>query len=986
MSGDLDPAILAAMMDDLGVDRVNNLPLEDNHRNHEFANHHNPASRNLNLERLNRSIQQIDPTLDNVWQSSIRNGVFQDEDAEAVAALADLGGGRIYQATRSMIQSMNDPRRHGSNPRDSLHQQSRNNLSDRNMPVGNGPVSIQNQVRDLAAANSGRIPTGPRNGPGNHTSGGSNSRNGAGSNRGAPSANNRRGGGNDVSTARNNPNGPGGNRGVSAVNDRNVHRGNNNNAPPNAPRGPRRQQGSTGPISSRTRSAVNNNSGPQQNIAPPRAPEFLVNSLPARPSAPHATGTHALPAQAPPHAPNTQNAPAGTTIPVIQINNTPSQYEAGPADINNEPKNIVLKLPVIYQPNTWADNSALNCVAYLTTEGPPNNGFFILQFEGVTIARWPVTRWHNFTSENAQIIAVFHNDDNLGVPYLLQFRTGEDLMNFISTIRGLRDGILDAVNVQVTSSATQDAVDEHFVSATARDFVDVQVASSATRGVVDARSVQEPAFEEPATVAQVPEESVVEDFDKIAGTGIQADDGSTGANVLNGSDNQAETLAADSSSANEVAQSEAANPSPSGTDERIMQMRKLARAFFKVFAVQGISGKTMEEVATTVQAIKDAIYDHLREDCGDPNSYIDEVLDELFEEAFGKPQQPKPAAISSVEVDTVPIPNGNGRIQYTRDELLLLRSFAISPPEALAEVNIPINPHPQVYRPSTTAVSSTLPGQSDTRSISPSQIGQSTDAMNWVLGVSASPPAASAGIQGIVNNNNTPTVNVEPTPPNVGLQQSLWATPNIEFRSPNAFTGPMYERHRWPTNSYIYDLAQLDPSATPDQVAAVLLPLEGHTPQVAGGAPRLATPDNIRELESRMSRLSIEDPFQPLINIHQHATTEITQTTTAQRQVAGPPIRAAEPILSPVLAANVGFQGIAARPGHRGLGDSRHNMDEALPVQNATNIPGIQVGLQGAGAREQPQQATNPERTRNAFQGITAQAGHRGLGASRHNI
>ncbi|KAK3326418.1 hypothetical protein B0H66DRAFT_550898 [Apodospora peruviana] len=92
-----------AMLDDLGIARVNELPMEDDHDRHHHGRRQAPAGRSFTVPTRIRKPAACNPTtthpktnVANVWKAAIDSGVFDDEDAEAVKGLDDLGGGRLY--------------------------------------------------------------------------------------------------------------------------------------------------------------------------------------------------------------------------------------------------------------------------------------------------------------------------------------------------------------------------------------------------------------------------------------------------------------------------------------------------------------------------------------------------------------------------------------------------------------------------------------------------------------------------------------------------------------------------------------------------------------------------------------------------------------------------------------------------------------------------------------------------------------------------
>ncbi|KAK4251706.1 hypothetical protein C7999DRAFT_10603 [Corynascus novoguineensis] len=92
-----EQAAIQAMMDDLGKARVNQLPLDDGSKNSHGAHHF----RNSGPSTQRRYFPVLTPSLNDVWKAAIAAGAFDDEDAEGVKNLDDLGGGRIYDNAAS---------------------------------------------------------------------------------------------------------------------------------------------------------------------------------------------------------------------------------------------------------------------------------------------------------------------------------------------------------------------------------------------------------------------------------------------------------------------------------------------------------------------------------------------------------------------------------------------------------------------------------------------------------------------------------------------------------------------------------------------------------------------------------------------------------------------------------------------------------------------------------------------------------------------
>ncbi|KAK0720716.1 hypothetical protein B0H67DRAFT_643934 [Lasiosphaeris hirsuta] len=95
-----------AMMDDIGMKRVEDLPMENGENRHPHRGGRGPPARGARplTERGNQGQNQ--PQVMNQWQVAIETGAFDDDDAEAVRGLDDLGGGRSYAAVREQTAGM----------------------------------------------------------------------------------------------------------------------------------------------------------------------------------------------------------------------------------------------------------------------------------------------------------------------------------------------------------------------------------------------------------------------------------------------------------------------------------------------------------------------------------------------------------------------------------------------------------------------------------------------------------------------------------------------------------------------------------------------------------------------------------------------------------------------------------------------------------------------------------------------------------------
>lgn len=98
-----------AMLDDLGISRVENLPLEDADGPPRHGRHGRYDGRRP--DRL--TLPQPAPAVSDFWAEAQRQGVFDDDDALAVRDLEDLGGGRLYATRQQQIAAQGARLIHG---------------------------------------------------------------------------------------------------------------------------------------------------------------------------------------------------------------------------------------------------------------------------------------------------------------------------------------------------------------------------------------------------------------------------------------------------------------------------------------------------------------------------------------------------------------------------------------------------------------------------------------------------------------------------------------------------------------------------------------------------------------------------------------------------------------------------------------------------------------------------------------------------------
>jgi len=205
-----------------------------------------------------------------------------------------------------------------------------------------------------------------------------------------------------------------------------------------------------------------------------------------------------------------------------------------------------------------------------------------------------------------------------------------------------------------------------------------------------------------------------------------------------------------------------------------------------------------------------------------------------------------------------------GRIQYTVDALLSMSHLASEPPSYLREVRIPrIRPSEQ---PAARRVSQEKPPAA--RRVNQEQAAQdmnkSANDMAWVMqgspqfqsiqSVATAPAqqvqdssraqliepevvAPSQSVQDTIATMPNPTASEEPRGPGgSGLRGLVWANPLVDARDAGGDTASLANSDGQPTNTYMHDLAQLEP-VTP-------VTASHDTPAFTTGCP-LSTPQRI---------------------------------------------------------------------------------------------------------------------------------------------
>lgn len=108
-----DAILRQAMMADLSINRVEELPLEDVDPPPPRASRHDGPAPDRGHGNTRLSMPQAPPDKSSIWAEAHRMGLFDDDDARAVRELDDLGGGRIYATRQQEVSALGTRLVHG---------------------------------------------------------------------------------------------------------------------------------------------------------------------------------------------------------------------------------------------------------------------------------------------------------------------------------------------------------------------------------------------------------------------------------------------------------------------------------------------------------------------------------------------------------------------------------------------------------------------------------------------------------------------------------------------------------------------------------------------------------------------------------------------------------------------------------------------------------------------------------------------------------
>jgi hypothetical protein len=492
-----------------------------------------------------------------------------------------------------------------------------------------------------------------------------------------------------------------------------------------------------------------------------------------------------------------------------------------------------------------------------------------------------------------------------------------------------------------------------------------------------------------------------------------------------------------------------------------------ARVLLEWFLDSKVTGRTAGELVQTVEGIRAGVLQHIAANAraqGLGDQRIEElkrVVNDIFEAKIRERR-------AAMEADM------DRRIQYTADDMLAMRDAAASPPDWLAD--IPYLPkrgsrsrqtsgsfQGTVFTPqaTTSAANGDKPKPASTQS---QVLRSASNAMRWVLGGTAPSnpqPEAPKPASDKIGDSESEQVSQSETPAgqtvvpdaagagatqDSGLQSSRWASGAPQRQHANYFTGPRYEKV-WSRRSYLEDLAQLDPetkvdaepedlldfyvpisngdeasvgsaeaptSVNPDNQVPAFADAESGKPQTPGnrdsqvptssgtgsGAAIIESPDNIEFIRMGISRLSIYSPkltssghgrvsAQPsssVIQASQELRAQIDSLSTQPAMV--PAARAISlQLMAPPQSASASSARLTTLP-------AGQNGQRSLHVAPSVSVqPSVATTVQPPRPEQTQARATASQATASAQSATSARPaatqaarpGLRGLGASRHS-
>ncbi|KAK4191488.1 hypothetical protein QBC35DRAFT_537464 [Podospora australis] len=773
-----DAAVRLAMEGDLGLGRVEELPIEDRHRDDrrrpqriddQFEERQRQRARDENAALLKRG------DLGSVWGDAIKSGAFDDDDAAEVKGLGDLGGARVYDKSsrvaevKNMTKKLLNYQAKGLNPKDSLT---------RHDDVRVGPGGF----------------------------------------------------------ARNSP-------ASSVVKAHQTQKRLNENLPLDIPDDERQQK----------KRKVNT----QQQGGLDKGPAKMRK---------HPSGSLAM-----------------LTV-SNSIREGDDQVAANPQQTSQQ--NILLEAEVKFTPPGGA--TPMPAHISLSETNTDTLGYFTVHVHGTKFCQWAIKDTKECSSEGLVITIRF----GPSTWYKLTFTSTAERDAFLNTLKLLKSRQSSSKTASKPKAATKTApvkpVPEAKVTPARTALPTKRVVSQPTPDILT--SGAEP-------ISGIPEIRPLEANNHGTLINLESDSNHP---VTSGTPSNSQQLSENSALLSQLepvgpsAIPVSSRPQPDslpGTVSSTFQseLKNMAKNVFGALLLQSKAGRTKEELQATVEGIQQAFNEWFSKS-GDGGTAVNtqemaETLSKVFDtaKAVRESKEEQVQAAESGGVD-------DGRLRYSPDQLLAMRSHQIQP-----------EPSRFIYDPSQIVAAPNDSRAPKTRIVpTAARIAQSANAMDWVLGKVDDQPAPTTDSQ-MVNAGTAMAATVQestvdetvdeekpvketkaapvthqvaapksaaqqarpvPTPqrplvPDVGLQKSRWATPDVVVTSTNHFTGKRYEKN-WKKGSYLYDLAQLDPQARVEIRAEEVMEFYFPTETPAVGASSESTPTNATGAELRAPNAASE--------------------------------------------------------------------------------------------------------------------------------
>jgi hypothetical protein len=449
---------------------------------------------------------------------------------------------------------------------------------------------------------------------------------------------------------------------------------------------------------------------------------------------------------------------------------------------------------------------------------------------------WAISAWFDYSTGDDNLLNIILQSDGVQQGYGLQFDNHSDIVKFINTVRTLQSG-------KRPSQVGPGLVPAPTVITALPTNVSLQAASpkapappnmpSANRTAVVPAAVPEPI---PTAVSEPIRTAVSEPIPAAVPKPT------AGPSTPNADDADASSQAF--------------------RDAAIVTCRTLLQFFHHSRAATNGTTTTVGDMDQTAAGIRAAVLQHTVDTARTEGvseqkvQMITDAINEYF------------ASLSAGrETERAPT---NSRPIYSIEFLMSRRDAAVSPPRSMA--NIPHLPLPG-------SSSQNRAASHKKAAVDQSQVSRSADAMQWVLSEDA-PKKPETSNSGPNTAPAVPTTAQATAPsvvgfggtPDMGLQNSRWASGTQEPKHANFFTGPRYEK-AWSKRSFLEDLAQLDPQAEvtagTEDIMDFFFPLPGAgraqpaSQEAAVDGNRVSTGSAMEDLSVDMSRLTIQSPTAP---------------------------------------------------------------------------------------------------------------------------